>query len=109
MRVRGKEEVGGTGGKGSENRERIIRRAALEFRDGMFGKGCSSHFMNEINFFSFFSTLANLGIGIPVLASNYIPDGMKVTLQSENGILGFVSEHAVQHFFMQHAVMYMCD
>ena len=51
-------------------RERIIRRAAWEFKDGMF---------------------ANLGIGMPMLASNYIPKGMKVTLQSENGLLGLVS------------------
>lgn len=48
-------------------RERIVRRAALEFRDGMY---------------------ANLGIGIPMLASNYIPEGMTVHLQSENGLLG---------------------
>ncbi|XP_050343118.1 succinyl-CoA:3-ketoacid coenzyme A transferase 1, mitochondrial [Nymphalis io] len=48
-------------------RERIIRRAALEFKDGMH---------------------ANLGIGMPMLASNYIPKNVKVLLQSENGILG---------------------
>ena len=50
-----------------EKRERIIRRAALEFHDGMY---------------------ANLGIGIPNLASNFIPKGMTVHLESENGILG---------------------
>ncbi|XP_046387277.1 succinyl-CoA:3-ketoacid coenzyme A transferase 1, mitochondrial [Ischnura elegans] len=48
-------------------RERIVKRAAVEFRDGMY---------------------ANLGIGIPMLASNYIPEGMTVHLQSENGLLG---------------------
>ncbi|XP_030851459.1 succinyl-CoA:3-ketoacid coenzyme A transferase 1, mitochondrial [Strongylocentrotus purpuratus] len=48
-------------------RERIIRRAALEFENGMY---------------------ANLGIGMPMLASNYITPDMKVYLQSENGVLG---------------------
>lgn len=48
-------------------REKIIRRAALEFKDGMH---------------------ANLGIGMPMLASNYIPKNVKVLLQSENGVLG---------------------
>ncbi|XP_066469750.1 succinyl-CoA:3-ketoacid coenzyme A transferase 1, mitochondrial [Tiliqua scincoides] len=54
--------------KGGDNvRERIIRRAALEFEDGMY---------------------ANLGIGIPLLASNFISPDITVHLQSENGVLG---------------------
>ncbi|XP_053431036.1 succinyl-CoA:3-ketoacid coenzyme A transferase 2, mitochondrial [Nycticebus coucang] len=48
-------------------RTRIIKRAALEFKDGMY---------------------ANLGIGIPLLASNFISPSMTVHLHSENGILG---------------------
>ncbi|XP_069740159.1 succinyl-CoA:3-ketoacid coenzyme A transferase 1, mitochondrial-like isoform X1 [Narcine bancroftii] len=48
-------------------RERIIRRAALEFQDGMY---------------------ANLGIGMPMLASNFIRPDITVHLQSENGVLG---------------------
>ncbi|KAK3601547.1 hypothetical protein CHS0354_027687 [Potamilus streckersoni] len=48
-------------------RERIIKRAALEFKDGMY---------------------ANLGIGMPMLAANFLPKGITVHLQSENGILG---------------------
>jgi len=48
-------------------REKIVRRAACEFKDGMY---------------------ANLGIGMPMMASNFIPDSMSVSLQSENGILG---------------------
>ncbi len=47
--------------------ERIVRRAAREFKDGCY---------------------ANLGIGMPTLASNYIPEDVNIVLQSENGMLG---------------------
>ncbi|HHT71312.1 MAG TPA: 3-oxoacid CoA-transferase subunit B [Firmicutes bacterium] len=51
-------------------RELIARRAAQEFKDGF---------------------VVNLGFGIPVLAASYIPEGVEVILQAENGIFEFES------------------
>ncbi len=50
-----------------DKRERIVKRIARELRDGYY---------------------VNLGIGVPTLVANYVPEGIEVVLQSENGMLG---------------------
>lgn len=55
------------GGDSDPRRERIVRRAAREMRDGFY---------------------VNLGIGMPTLAANYVPEDVSIVLHTENGMLG---------------------
>jgi len=55
------ESVGGGSGDATAKREKIVKRAAKEFKNGMY---------------------ANLGIGMPMLAPNFLPSDVSVTLQS---------------------------
>jgi 3-oxoacid CoA-transferase len=63
LRIAEKSREPAAGGR----RGRIMRRAAKEFKDGYY---------------------VNLGIGMPTMASNYIPEGVKIELQAENGLMG---------------------
>src|SRR6516162_9441402 len=58
---------GGKPAKDVDKRERIVKRIARELRDGFY---------------------VNLGIGMPTMVANYVPRGIEVVLQSENGMLG---------------------
>ncbi|KAK2608138.1 hypothetical protein N8I77_006769 [Diaporthe amygdali] len=72
LKLREEESGSGDGAKAAvspaqEKRNRIARRAAKELKDGFY---------------------VNLGVGLPTLAPSFVPEGRKVWLQSENGILG---------------------
>lgn len=72
LKLREEESSSGDGGAAAvspaqEKRNRIARRAAKELKDGFY---------------------VNLGVGLPTLAPSFVPEGRKVWLQSENGILG---------------------
>jgi 3-oxoacid CoA-transferase len=74
--------AGANTGKENPVRSAMARRAAKELQDGFY---------------------VNLGIGIPTLVANYIPAGIDVTLQSENGVLGngtFPDEEHVDPFII---------
>jgi 3-oxoacid CoA-transferase len=58
---------GATESSPPNSRDRIAKRAAKELKDGYY---------------------VNLGVGIPTLAASYVPEGVRVWLQSENGLLG---------------------
>lgn len=58
---------GASANGGMDVREKIARRAAQEFKDGMY---------------------VNLGIGVPTLSANFVKPGISIELQSENGLLG---------------------
>jgi len=73
-------------------REKIARRAALEFQASIFHVFYSkTGYIDSTASSSQNGMYCNLGIGIPTLASNYIPSGIHIELQSENGLLGMVA------------------
>lgn len=68
-------------------RERIARRVALEFQDGMYvNLGIGKTIVSYLYWVDFLHNI--IFPGIPVFSSNFIPEGVNVMLQSENGLLG---------------------